>query len=158
MTKMIERIAWIIAVVLVSGAAFYAGQQIGFKDGQQSRMQAAQQFFAQRGGGQANANQSGGQSGEQPGDQPTGGFAGQEVARGQVESVDGTTIMLSTPDGARQTLEVTDNVMVRRQVEGSISDIKPGEQITAFGTRDGETFQATTVQIGTMRMGRPPNP
>jgi MacB-like periplasmic core domain len=32
--------------------------------------------------------------------------------------------------------------------DGQLSDIKPGQQIVAFGTQNGNTFQASSIQIG----------
>jgi hypothetical protein len=38
--------------------------------------------------------------------------------------------------------------MVRKQVDGALSDIKAGEQIIAFGSQNGDAFQATSIQVG----------
>jgi len=37
---------------------------------------------------------------------------------------------------------------VRKQVDGQLSDITPGTQVVAIGTQNGDTFQATSIQIG----------
>ncbi|NWG18926.1 MAG: hypothetical protein HXY39_01230 [Chloroflexi bacterium] len=144
----LERIVWSLALLVVAVAAFFGGQQIGFARGQESRAAAAQEFFARRGA----------QNGAPPGDaliQPVGpgGLAGQNVA-GVVARVDGNRIVVTTPDSATVTVELANDAIVRRQVETQISDIKPGERIVAFGTRNGEMFQARSVQLGGQRTGR----
>jgi hypothetical protein len=47
---------------------------------------------------------------------------------------------------------------VRKQVDGQISDITAGEQIVAMGTQNGDTFQATSIQIGGFGGGGGRNP
>lgn len=145
----LERIVWSLALLVVAAAAFFGGQQIGFASGQESRAAAAQEFFARRGGAQ---------NGAPPGDVPVqpvgpGGAAGQNVA-GVVARVDGNRIVVTTPDNATVTVELANDAVVHRQVEAQISDIKPGERIVAFGTRNGEMFQARSVQLGGQRPGR----
>jgi hypothetical protein len=40
------------------------------------------------------------------------------------------------------------NGTVRKQVDGQLSDITIGAQVVAIGTQNGDTFQATSIQIG----------
>jgi hypothetical protein len=133
-----ERIVWIVALLLVAGIAFYGGQAMGVRAGEQNRAQAAQQFFGQRGGGQ------GGQSGGQG-----GGFRGNGGgAAGMVSDVSGNTITITTRNGQTVKVQLAADGTVRKQVDGQLSDIKQGDQIVAFGTQSGDTFQATSIQIG----------
>jgi hypothetical protein len=128
-----ERIIWIVALLLVAGLGFYSGQAIGVRAGEQQRAQAAQQFFGQRGGGQG-----------------TGGFrggAGGGLA-GTVSNVSGSTITIATRNGQTATIQLAAGGTVYKQVDGQLSDIKPDEQIVAFGTQNGDTFQASSIQIG----------
>ncbi len=41
---------------------------------------------------------------------------------------------------------------VRKQVDGQLSDIKAGEQIVAFGTQNGDTFQAAIGEDGNKKL------
>ena len=150
---LIERIAWVVAVVAVGGVAFFGGQQLGFRSGQENRAQATQQFFAER-GGQSGAQAGAGGAQAAPGGQ--GGFpgGGQNVA-GVVESVSGNTLVVTTADGTKQTVALAADGTVRRQVEGTIGDIKVGERVVALGQRDGDTFTARVVQIGQFGGPRP---
>jgi hypothetical protein len=145
-----ERIIWIVALLLVAGGGFYSGQLIGSRTATQQRAQAAQQFFGQRGG--QNGGQ-GGQRGGQGGGQ--GGFAGRGGASGTVASVSGNTVTITTRSGQNMTINLAASTTVRKLADGQVSDIKQGEQITAFGTQNGDTFDATSIQIGQLGGGRP---
>ena len=130
-----ERIIWIVALLVVGGLAFYGGRTLGIQAGQQSRAQAAQQFFGQRGGGQGGFR----------GGNGAGGMSGMA---GTVTNVSGNTITLTTRDGQTATVQLAPNATIRKQVDGQTSDIQNGQQIVAFGTQNGDSFQAMTVQIG----------
>jgi hypothetical protein len=137
-----ERIIWVVALLLVAGAGFYSGQTIGVQAGERNRAQAAQQFFGQRGGGQAGGQ--GGQGGQ------GGGFGrgnGGGVA-GTVSAVSGNTITITTRNGQTTKIQLAADGTVRKQVDGQLSDIASGEQIVAFGAMNGDTFQASSIQIG----------
>src|SRR5690242_118790 len=140
-----ERIVWIVALLVVAGAGFYSGQIIGSRASAQNRAQAAQQFFNQRGGGQ------GGQGGQGTG-QGTGGFRGGGMA-GTVSDVSGNTITITTRNGQTMKIQLASDGTVRKQVNGQLSDITKGEQIVAIGTQNGDTFQATSIQIGALGGG-----
>lgn len=145
-----ERIIWVVALVVVAGLGFYSGQTIGVRTGEQNRAQAAQQFFGQRGGGQGNGQGGAGGTG-QAGGQGAGGFgqgAGRGGMFGTVSDVSGNTITITTRNGQTSKIELAANATVRKQVDGQISDIKTGEQIIATGAPNGDTFQATSVQVG----------
>lgn len=137
-----ERLVWIGAIVLVAAGGFYSGRLLGVRAGEENRSQAAQQFFSQRGG---NAN---GQVPAANGQAGRGGFGG--GVSGTVSSVDGSTITLTTRQGATTKVQLADGGTVRKQVDGQITDITNGEQITAFGTQNGDSFQATSIQIGAL--------
>ncbi len=133
-----ERIVWIVALLVVAGAAFYGGQQFGVMRGRQERAQAASTFFGGRGG----------QGGNFQGGQGTaGGFAGRGV-NGTVSAVSGDSITITARDGSTVTVQLAQGGVVRKQTEGQLSDIKTGDVITAIGTRNGDTIAASAIQIG----------
>lgn len=144
-----ERIIWIVALLLVAGGGFYSGQLIGSRTATQQRAQAAQQFFGQRGG------QNGGQGGQAGQGGGQGGFAGRGGASGTVASVSGNTVTITTRSGQNMTINLAASTTVRKLADGQVSDIQQGEQITAFGTQNGDTFDATSIQIGQLGGGRP---
>ncbi|HEU5086912.1 MAG TPA: hypothetical protein VFT99_05685 [Roseiflexaceae bacterium] len=125
-----ERIVWIVALLVVAGAAFYGGQQFGVMRGRQERAQAASTFFGGR-GGQATA----------------GGFAGRGV-NGTVSAISGNSITITARDGSTVTVQLAQGGVVRKQTEGQLSDIKTGDVVTAIGTRNGDTITASAIQIG----------
>jgi hypothetical protein len=147
-----ERIVWIVALLVVAGAGFYSGQTVGVRAGERNRAQAAQQFFGERGGqggqfGAGGGGQFGAGGGGQGGGQ--GGFGrGNGGVAGTVSDVSGNTITIATRNGQTTKIQLADDGTVRKQVDGQLSDITPGEQIVAFGAQSGDTFQATSIQIG----------
>jgi preprotein translocase subunit YajC len=140
----IERIIWIVALLVVGGVGFYSGQIIGGRLAAQNRALAAQQFFSQRGstgqGGQGGQNGQGGQGGAFRGN--GGGAAG------TVSEVSGNTISITTRNGQTMKVQLAADGTVRKQVDGQLSDIKQGDQIIATGTQNGDTFEANSIQIG----------
>ncbi len=137
-----ERIVWLVALLIIGGAGFYSGQIIGSRTATQNRAQAAQQFFGQRGGQAGQGGQAGGGFGGQGG----GGFRG--GANGTVNEVSGNTITITTRAGQTLKVQLAADGSVRKQVDGQLSDVKPGEQIVALGAQNGDVFQATSIQIG----------
>ncbi|HEY3229317.1 MAG TPA: hypothetical protein VGJ87_08855 [Roseiflexaceae bacterium] len=135
-----ERIIWVVALLVVAGLGFYSGQAIGVRAGEQHQAQAAQQFFGQRGG----------EGGGQGAGQGAGGFRGSTGGglAGTVSNMSGSTITIATRNGQTATVQLVADGTVHKQVDGQLSDIKQGEQIVAFGTQNGNTFQASSIQIG----------
>ncbi|HJZ48962.1 MAG TPA: hypothetical protein VKE41_17420 [Roseiflexaceae bacterium] len=137
-----ERIVWIVALLLVAGLGFYSGQTVGVRAGEQNRAQAAQGFFNQRGG------QGGGQGAGQGGGQG-GGFRGQGGGlAGTISAVSGNTITITTRNGQSMKVALAADGKVRKQVDGQLSDLTVGEQVVAIGAQSGDTFQATSIQVG----------
>ena len=139
-----ERIIWIVVLLVVAGAGFYSGRIVGVQAGESNRAQAAQQFFGQRGGGQG-GGQFGGGGGQGGGGFGRGGGGG---VAGMVSAVSGDTITITTRNGDTTKIQLAANGTVRKQVDGQLSDVTPGEQIVAFGAQSGDTFQATSIQVG----------
>lgn len=129
-----ERIVWVVALLIVGGIAYFGGQTMGVRAGEQNRAAAAQQFFGQRGG------QNRGQGGQ-------GNFRGGGVA-GTVSAVSGNTITVTTRNGQSVEVQLAADGKVRKQVDGQLSDITKGEEVIAFGAQNGNDFQATNIQIG----------
>src|SRR5262245_22996820 len=139
-----ERIIWVVALLLVGGGGFFTGELIGVQAGEQNRALAIQQFFGGRGGPtSARGGQGGGQFGGQGNGQGGGQFGGRGGMAGTVSSVSGNTITITNRAGQTVQVQLAANGTVRKQVDGQLSDIMPGAQITAFGTQSGDTFQAT---------------
>jgi len=138
----------VLVVLLVAGGSFYGG--MAFQRTRQANVQ--EQFFAQRGfapGGQfpLSGTPEGG-FGQFGFPNATGGPGGLgRGANGTVESLDGDTLTLSTPQDITTVL-LTDATVIHRVVRGSRSDLKPGDTITVIGERDESgALTAATIQI-----------
>ena len=114
-----ERIVWIVALLIVAGLGFYSGQTVGVRAGEQNRAQATQGFFSQGGG-----------------------------VAGTVSAVSGNTITITTRNGQTTNVQLAADGKVRKQVDGQLSDVTVGAQVVAIGTQSGDTFQATSIQLG----------
>ncbi|GAB4423035.1 MAG: hypothetical protein OHK0015_00110 [Chloroflexi bacterium OHK40] len=132
---------WIVAVITVGVAAFIGGQQLGQAAGQANRLAAQQQFLAARGGPGAAPE-------GLPGGPPGGVGAARQGVAGVVQSISADSLTLTLADGSTRTLRLAEDVTVRKEVEGTLSDLVAGERVVAFGTGSGDTFEATALQVG----------
>ena len=100
----------------------------------------------------ANGNPTGFGSGNGNGNgngRPPGGFA-----FGTVTAVDGNTITLSSFDGSTVTVTTTPSTTVTKSVQGSLSDLKVGQNVRAMGTTGSDgTVAATSVSEGSGGFG-----
>jgi hypothetical protein len=72
-----------------------------------------------------------------------------ERVSGTVEQVSGTTITVKTDDGASATVELAATTAIFQQVDIPASAIAVGDLVLAQGTRQGDVFAATEVQVST---------
>ncbi len=147
-------IVGVIVLVLLAGAGgFYGGTVYA-----QSQAQSAQSnFLRQRaagGNGQfGQSNQGGaGQFGQGRQGGQGGQFAqfGQLLARGQIKSVNGDTVEISTAQSV-VTVKVDSKTTINKTVSGTAADLKPGDRVTVFGPTSGDTSTATAIQIQGMQ-------
>ncbi len=68
------------------------------------------------------------------------------VARGQVKSVNGNTVEISTPVNV-VTVQVSDQTVISKTDKGTIQDLKPGDRVTVFSKDTGDNPNASAVQI-----------
>lgn len=123
--------------------AFPSGNQGGGQSGghgDQFNGQGSGQFNDQNGG------HVGGQFGGQFGGQ--GGFAqlGNCVARGQIKSVNGDTMEISTANKV-VTIKVSDQTVITKTERGALSDLKPGDRVTVFSSESGNAPTASGIQL-----------
>ncbi len=139
--KIFAIIGGIVLLLVVAGGSFYGG--IVYQRAQAANLQAS--FFANRGGGTG-----GGGGGNFPGlnGGGNGGNAANRGAVGQIKSIDGNTITISTPQ-AEVKVTLTGTTVIDKTVTGTVSDLTVGERIVVRGTRDSAgNITATTVQLG----------
>jgi hypothetical protein len=132
---MLKRIViGVVALVIVAGVgggAFYAGMQY-----QQSQAASVQQrFFADRGGAPP-ANFAGG-----------AGLAGGRGTVGDIKSIDGMVLTLSTPQSEVK-VTLSDSTQVLKLVAGGTADLQVGQRVTVRGEADSSgNVAASAIQI-----------
>jgi hypothetical protein len=68
---------------------------------------------------------------------------------GFIESVDGTRLTIKPPIAAdTTTVQLADGAKILRDVDAQLSEITAGASLTAFGTRQGDVFQADLLRLG----------
>ncbi len=82
-----------------------------------------------------------------------GGRGGGGTA-GTVSAVAGNVLTITTRAGQTMQVQIDANTTLRKQADAKLSDLTPGEQVVAIGTANGNTIQATSVQIGGAGGGR----
>lgn len=67
---------------------------------------------------------------------------------GEITSIDENTITIKIQDGSSKTVVYSDTTKVSKSSTGSKSDLKVGENITAFGQESSGTITAQTISLG----------
>jgi hypothetical protein len=82
-----------------------------------------------------------------------GGFGrGGHGTAGTIDSVNGTTITLTTPNGRKVTVTAADTVAVTVHSPGSLSDLKPGQNVVVSGQRGADgNIAANRIDVGAPR-------
>lgn len=78
-----------------------------------------------------------------------GGFGAQLgncVARGQIKSVNGDTVEISTADKV-VTVKVNDATMITKTDRGTIADLQVGDRVTVFSQETGDSPTASGIQL-----------
>jgi hypothetical protein len=117
----------IVLALVLMGASFYGGTL--FERYTQARARTS--FLASRG---LNGNTAGGTTGAAGGQFGGGrGFGG--GAQGQVKSIEGNTLTLSTAQNVT-TVTLSDSTTILKSVAGTIADLKVGDQVRVSGQTD----------------------
>lgn len=138
MKKIILIVGSILVAALLSAGSFYGGMTYQTNKAKQAQAN----FFAARGQNQngqfpANGQSAGGRQGF---------FGNGGGTIGQIKSIDGDVIQLSTPQNVT-TVTVSSNTVIRKTVDGTLADLKPGMRVTVIGQRDSNgNITAATIQ------------
>lgn len=139
-------IAAIIVAILTGAGGFYGGMAYAQAQ-QQSNLAAFQQA---RGAGQPGTGQTGQGTFPQGGQ---GGFRGganaalgAPVANGQIKSVNGDTVEISTADSV-VTVKVNDQTQITKTDRGTVGDLTVGERVTVFSKETGDSPTASGIQV-----------
>jgi Domain of unknown function (DUF5666) len=135
----------IVLAIVIAGGSFYGG--MAYQRNQEAAVRAS--FFASRGienGGQFQGGQGQGANGTNGG-QRQGGFGFGGGTSGQVKSLDGNVLMLSTPQNVT-TVNLTSSTRIEKFGPGATTDIQPGQRVTVSGQRDSNgNITATQIMI-----------
>ncbi len=131
------------AIAVIGMGLLLAGCGDQAASGSTSGQDAAKNaFLAERGGnGTPGATGSGTPVAGGQGGRPPGLF-------GTVEKIDGNNITVKSQDGTESVVQLGSGATIGKQSDAQASDIKEGETVSAVGTKNGDTLDARTVQIG----------
>ena len=145
--KVIIALLWAGSIIATAAVTYYGGayyqqymriRQIAERTGMS--VQQVQRQFAQSG-------EQGSQGFWRGGGSMMGGQGGQRSITGKVDSVDADSgvITITTPRGAEK-ISVSEGAKVTKAAPGSVSDIKPGQQIWVEGKRTSDGgFEASSL-------------
>lgn len=147
--KILAIVGGIVVLLAVGGGAFYGG--ILYEQQQATNLRNS--FFAGRNGnGQGGNGFAFGGGGNGQGGNGFGGGQGQGGGNrgtfGQIKSISGNTITVSTPQNV-VTVTVGDSTMITKTVTGTVGDLKVGDTIVVRGQPDASgNIAATNIQEG----------
>jgi hypothetical protein len=137
-TKMKTPIIVAIVVVLIAVVgvgAFFAGSSYGQQQAQNTR---AEFFNARQGGGAGGQNSQNGQGGQQ---------FGRPAATGTVKSISGNALVVTQQDGSTVTVTLDSQTQIIKTVNGTTTDLQPGERITVMSDQTTGNIIARTIQL-----------
>ena len=159
-----KHIKWIalaaLIVVVVAGAVGYwqygQGKQAGITEGLASRDRFFQDRLAGAAAGAATApRQRRGGAGWRRAQRPGRGRAAGNFAAGQVKSINGNDLEISTATEVTK-VKLTDKTQIQKTVSGAPSDIKTGERVVVQGSKGADgAIEASSIQLGAGRFGGP---
>ncbi len=137
MKTFVTAVIMLVIAVVVGVGAFFAGTNYGQAQAQNTR----NEFFRNRqGGGPSGAAGQTGQTGQNnPGARP--------AAFGTIKNVSGNTLQLTQQDGTTVTVTVDNQTAIQKTVNGTVSDLQPGDRITVLGDQAGANITARSIQI-----------
>jgi len=142
--KMKGIITMIVVALVAVGIGFYGGVQ--YQKSQRSSVS----------GGMPGAP--GGGTGQPGGTGKTGGSATtNRPVSGEITSMDSNSVTIKTQDGSSKIVLFSNSTKINKTSEGSSSDLKTGEQVTAIGPESSDgTVTAQTISVGgNMPQGMP---
>lgn len=117
-----------------SAALILAGALSACTTGGAPNQDLAQQFLTERNGGTPVAIGVGGPN---------------APILGLIESVDGTRLTVKPQiEAGTTTVQLADGAKIHKDMDAQLSEITAGASVTAFGTRQGDAFQADLLRLG----------
>lgn len=139
--KILAIVGGIVVLLAVGGGAFYGGMLYE----QQQATNLRNSFFAGRNGNGQGTGQGFGNGGNGFGG---GGQGGGRGTFGQIKTIDGNTLTVSTPQNV-VTVTIGGNTVITKTVAGTAGDLKVGDNIVVRGQPDASgNITATNIQEG----------
>ncbi len=160
MSKAIKIILGVVVVVAVAAASFYGGMVYGKQQAAQTAAVAPMNFpggFQLPDGATAPGNGAG-PFGPRGQDGAAGGFAAQPgMLFGEIQSIDGDTLVIADPNGQQTRVQVTNTTLIEKNASVDVSDLETGETVMVSGSEnDDGSVTARSVQVapaGRMMVG-----
>ena len=128
-------IAVVISLVVGGGIGYFVGKQTAAQ--QRTTFNGQVRQFGQGGGSGGDRFMS-----------RNGGPGGMRPVAGEIISKDDSSITVKMPDGSSKIVLVSDKTAVNKSAKGTLSDLKTGEQVAAFGTQNSDgSVTAQSVQL-----------
>lgn len=134
-------IMMVILMIIIAGAAFFGGMKYD-----QSQTSRGNGLVGQGQGGVAGQRRLGNR-----------GFGGATV--GEIVSIDSSSITVKLTDGSSKLIDLLNSTTYTKSANGSISDLKVGDRVAAFGTSNSDgSISAQNIQLNPMfRVGPRPS-
>ncbi len=86
-----------------------------------------------------------------------GNSQGQRPVSGDIISQDSNSVTVKLQDGSSKIIILSGTTTINKATAGSVSDLKIGERVTAFGTANSDgSVTAQNLSVGTMFRGTQP--
>jgi hypothetical protein len=147
-----KKAAMVLIAVVIFAAAGAGGYMLGVKTGENRVLSNPTQLFQQLRAEGGQGSQFGGQgqfmgpSGTpqavQRGTQGEGGGM-----TGTVESIDGSTVVVSMADGTMVRVQTTDTTLIQKYMTATVQDLQKGERIMFSGSKnDDGSYTARSIE------------
>ena len=144
MRKILIIVGAVFIAALTAGGCFYGGMAYQNKQNTQARAS----FFSERGVGEGSLF---GPNGQFSAGAPNGerNFAGGRGTNGQIKSIDGNVMSLSTAENVTK-VQITDSTQIEITDSGTLSNLQPGTRVLVTGqTGSDGTITADRITIVT---------
>mgnify|MGYP001768331299 CR=1 FL=1 len=158
MSKPMQIILGLVVLVLVAAGSFFGGMLVGKQQASAAAPVSFSADFQPPAGviplGDPSARPNA------PGQQGAAGrFAAQPgMLVGQIESIEGNTLLIAGAEGQQTQVQVTDTTLIEKNASVTVADLETGETVMISGSEnDDGSITARSLQVAPAgRMGRPP--
>jgi hypothetical protein len=154
MKKTLMILGAILLAVLVAAGSFWGGMT--YQSNQTNQVRA--NFFNSRGGEFIPNNGQFPGQGQLPNGNQGAGFSGGGRTTGQVKSIEGNVMTVSTAQDVT-TVNLSETTQIQKSETAAVADLQPGVQVMVTGQRDADgNITASQVLILNTELSGMPNP